>query len=111
MIRRPPHPFWRVFAPVLATLCFATTIISPLLDADESREPSFHNLHDEATCPRGHDHSICTQVTANLGVTTEPARHGFATIHRYETNSLQGNSLAPRGTYFFPVGSRAPPRA
>lgn len=112
MIRDLSRPFWRIFAPLLAAVCFTSTVVPQLLDAaDANHGPVLESKHDAATCPRGHDHTLCTQVGANLGVTTETPQHGVATADRDEARRPGIRERIPRGPGYFPLGSRAPPLA
>jgi hypothetical protein len=101
-----------ILAPVLAVLCFATTIVSPLMDAGErDAGPVFESHHDPAVCPHGHDHSLCTQVNANAGVTTARVRHGLTASPLWYVRLLPSVRMASPAPHILPLGSRAPPLA
>ena len=53
------------------------TVAVPLLErADVVHEPVVEREHDPATCPPAHDHTICTQVVANVAAPSAPVeRH------------------------------------
>jgi hypothetical protein len=63
----------RVFGTLLATLMLALSVAVPLLErADLSLDPVAESAHEPGTCARAHDHTICTQVSANVALTTGP---------------------------------------
>jgi hypothetical protein len=102
----------RVLAPTLAALCFASTVVAPLLDADDQGHGSvLESKHDASTCLRGHDHTICTQVGANAGATTSFVRHRVGTHAQRVCLYTLNERLAHSAASFLPLGSRAPPLA
>lgn len=59
----------RILAPLLGGLLLVTSVAVPLLDRTASGPAAaLETEHHAATCVRGHDHTICTQVGANLPV-------------------------------------------
>lgn len=57
----------------MATLTLALSVAVPLLErADLSLDPVAESAHEPGTCAKGHDHTICTQVGANVALTSGP---------------------------------------
>ncbi len=57
----------RAFSAWLTALLLMVSVVVPMLDGGEfSHEAAFESEHSAASCLRGHDHTICTQVSANL---------------------------------------------
>lgn len=53
---------------LMLTLSFAV----PLMErADQSNDPVVESAHDPASCPPGHDHTVCTLVGSNLSALTD----------------------------------------
>ena len=51
----------------LSAVMFVIWISVPLLErADLVHEPVVESEHNPSTCPPAHDHTVCTQVVANL---------------------------------------------
>ena len=51
----------------LSTVMLIIWISVPLLErADLVHEPVVESEHNPSTCPPAHDHTVCTQVVANL---------------------------------------------
>ena len=47
-------------------------VVIPVLERAETvNEPVAESEHNPATCPSGHDHTVCTQVGANLPARVE----------------------------------------
>lgn len=97
-------------APLLGGLLLASSVLVPLLDGGERATPALETEHHPATCVTGHDHTVCTQVGANLWTAAsdrpEPA-------HRPRIIVLSPGAspdLPPRH-HRTPVRSRAPPFA
>ena len=112
MILRLPVPLQRLLAGLLAVAALALGPAVSVLDAEEGKHgPVMESAHDAAECVHGHDHSICTQVGANVGRTTVPPRHGLGADHRREPSLLARDVAAPTAPLVRPVGSRAPPLA
>jgi hypothetical protein len=100
----------RGLAPVLAMLCLAASVVVPVIDSIEpDRGPVFESGHDRGACAHGHDHSICTQVAANAGVTTEAGRHGFHETEGPAAPLAFAHAHVPHAEQFPPLGPRAPP--
>jgi len=85
------------------------SVAVPVLErAELFNEPVAESAHDPGECPTGHDHTICTQVGANLSAPAEGHSRGLATsVVRV---ALPTHALAGRSS-LFEVGhpSRAPP--
>lgn len=90
---------------LMLTLSFAV----PLMErADQSHAPVVESTHDPASCPPGHDHTVCTQVGANLlaladadtGPTShadvaEAAPHAEDLAHAVSTGESQRSRAPP----------------
>ncbi len=64
----------RVFATLLATLTLVLSVAIPLLErADLSLNPVAESEHDPGSCAPAHDHTICTQVGANVALASGPS--------------------------------------
>jgi len=51
----------------LSAVMLVTSMSVPLLErADVVGEPVVESEHNPSTCPPAHDHTVCTQVVANL---------------------------------------------
>ena len=51
----------------LSVVMLVTSMSVPLLErADVVGEPVVESEHNPSTCPPAHDHTVCTQVVANL---------------------------------------------
>lgn len=56
---------------ILCALILGISAAGPLMERGGfSSHPAAESEHDPATCPHQHDHRICTQVGANLSLTT-----------------------------------------
>lgn len=59
----------KVMSTLLTGALLATSALVPLLDRNESANaPVLETEHHASTCVVGHDHTICTQVGANLWI-------------------------------------------
>ena len=57
---------------VVAILMLTLSIALPVLEhSDILDEPVAESEHNPATCPSGHDHTICTQVGVNMALPAE----------------------------------------
>lgn len=60
----------------IAALMLVLSVAVPVMErADVSHELAVESEHDPATCPPPHDHTVCTQVTANQGATASGPEH------------------------------------
>jgi hypothetical protein len=67
----------RSLGAALAALMMSQSVAIPLLDrADRVGVPVVESEHNASTCVRGHDHTICTQFSANRQISTDAPRHG-----------------------------------
>jgi hypothetical protein len=111
MTRRTSRAARLLLAPLLATLTFASLIVGPVLDSmDWGHGPVLESKHDPATCVRGHDHSICTQVIASRALPADGARHHSRTPAQPSSTMVEASEWALfHHTEVLPLGSRAPP--
>ena len=57
----------RILGPLLGAAVLSTSLLVPLLDRTAAvPDAALETEHHAATCLAGHDHTICTQVGANL---------------------------------------------
>lgn len=72
--------------------------------------PVAESAHDAGECPSGHDHTICTQVGANLAIDSDdaegPQAPGAVTL-----SPVDGHRTLPGRTLGRANPSRAPPLA
>ncbi len=99
------------FSVGISLLIFTLSVAVPVLErADLVDEPVAESEHNPATCPTAHDHTVCTQVGANLSAPSDVQEHQLPhAVVRVATpiETLRGLSAA------FSEGhrSRAPPLA
>lgn len=95
----------------LAALLLALSAAVPVLErAEFAHEPAIESEHDPAHCPPAHDHTVCTQVGANLSLPAAPT----LVDHTQEVVSVSAPIEAPASVHsVFAYGhpSRAPPVA
>ena len=95
----------------LSTLLLTLSVAVPALErAEFAHEPAIESEHDPAHCPPAHDHTVCTQVGANLSVTVAPT----LIDHTQEVFRVSAPIEAPVSVHsVFAYGhpSRAPPLA
>ena len=61
---------------MLSTLTLALSVAVPLLEPSEvTFDPVAESQHDPAACTPAHDHTVCTQVGANLALVGAAAHH------------------------------------
>lgn len=107
---RTPHQRTRSGASLGVTLVMlAVAVAVPGLErASGGPGPVLESEHSPASCPPGHDHTICTQVEANAPLTgTVPLHeaHGdVAVIRAVGLSTVPARRTLPRGH-----PSRAPP--
>ena len=57
----------KAFAAWLPALMLALSVAVPALEREEiAHETVVESEHNPGTCPTAHDHTVCTQVSANL---------------------------------------------
>jgi len=95
----------------LAATLLMLSIATPVLDRGEDLgRVSVESAHDPSRCGHPHDHRICTQVGANLSLTTSV--YDYRTPH-VSVRSVVPETRAPQLHDSFVDGppSRAPPLA
>ena len=95
----------------ISLLMLTLSIAVPLIErADVSHETAVESEHNPLQCPPAHDHTVCTQASANLAVAASTQ-----STHVAWTVTVEMAQPAPSGavTMAFPEGhpSRAPPLA
>lgn len=90
-------------------VCLSVAV--PMLErADVSKQTAIEHHHDPSTCPRGHDHTVCTQAGANLALAAaRPAPDAGPALTHVEMRVAQVVALAR--AYADGPPSRAPPAA
>ncbi len=95
----------------LSALVLTLSVAVPALErAEFAHEPAIESEHDPARCPRPHDHTVCTQVGANLSLAAAPT----LVDHAQEVFGVTAPIEAPAAVHaIFTYGhpSRAPPLA
>ena len=60
----------------ISLLILTLSVAVPVLErADLVDEPVAESEHNPATCPTAHDHTVCTQVGANLSAPSDVQEH------------------------------------
>ena len=77
---------------------------------ESNRGPAFEGKQDPASCPIGHDHTICIQVGANAAVTGPRVRLPQSRVFRQQTDLGLAPSLRST-TRVLVHGPRGPPIA
>ena len=93
-----------------ALLLTLSVAVPALARAEFAHEPAIESEHDPAHCPRAHDHTVCTQVGANLSLAAAPT----LIDHTQEVIGVTAPVEAPASVHsVFEYGhpSRAPPLA
>jgi hypothetical protein len=93
-----------------ALLLILSIAVPALARAEFAHEPAIESEHNPAHCPRAHDHTVCTQVGANLSLAAAPT----LSDHTQEVISVTAPIEAPASAHsVFEYGhpSRAPPLA
>jgi len=71
----------RVFSALLCALTSWATVAVPVLERDTLvSRPAAENQHDPSQCPHGHDHTVCTQVSANHPLSTAGSGHRLSHV-------------------------------
>ncbi len=95
----------------LSALLITLSIAVPALERPEfAHESAIESEHDPAHCPPTHDHTVCTQVGANLSLTAAPT----LVDHTQKVFRVAAPVEAPAAVHsIFAYGhpSRAPPLA
>lgn len=99
------------FSALLSALLLVLSVAVPLLErADFLHEERWESHHDPEECVPAHDHTICTQVRANLWIPTSRTVGTHFTPRMGQTVAVTGvgrtQSPLPEGN-----PTRAPPAA
>ena len=100
----------RAFSAWLTALLLVVSVVVPALDRGGfSNETVLESEHSAASCLRGHDHTICTQVEANLWVASTPLLSGRPFTIRESAYGVR--AFTPlRARHLDGRRSRAPPQ-
>jgi len=95
----------------IASLLLVTGVVVPILERlDLSGEVVVESPHEPGACHNAHDHTICTQVSANASLSSRPELRVLVVQEIGLTTPTDGPEIASAA---FPEGhpSRAPPLA
>jgi hypothetical protein len=95
----------------LATLLLTLSVAVPLVErADVSHAPVVESEHQPGSCPRPHDHRVCTQLRANQAAPKAKAVEGpMAVVRRVRASADVADVPGTRGAVT--RTARAPPSA
>lgn len=95
----------------MSALMLTLSVAIPLIErADLVTDPVLESEHNPSTCPRAHDHTVCTQVGANLALATRRVECSITTA----VATIAARVEAPDGRTVVSIEgnpSRAPPSA
>lgn len=92
-------------------LMLTLSVAVPVLEQGSLfHHPVAESAHTPGECPSGHDHTICTQVGANLAIGGD-AVDGPQAPSAISLSSVDGHRLPPTRTHGRANPSRAPPLA
>ena len=92
-----------------ALLMLALGVTLPILErADLSASPVVESEHEPGSCPAPHDHTVCTQVSANHAAPSGAVR-ALAAYARSAEPAAPGGQEARAGEAGFTAPARAPP--
>jgi hypothetical protein len=85
------------------------SVVVPALErAEVENAPVAESSHNPAECPTGHDHTVCTQVGANLSAPSGDAATAFAFAVTGATTLRRSETVAA-DAFFLGHPSRGPP--
>ena len=100
----------RATAATLSVAMLALSVAIPVLErAELVHQPVVESEHNPATCLRGHDHTVCTQVGASFSAPSAPPQHQPAPTLVRAGVTGHASAAAP-SWYADGHHSRAPPR-
>jgi hypothetical protein len=101
----------RTIAAGFAALMVCQSVAVPLLDrAERLGGPVLESEHSASSCVKGHDHTVCTQFSANHQIPSEAPRHS-RTAREIATFSRESGEIAITRASHSTQHSRAPPSA
>jgi len=95
----------------LTALLLLLSVAVPALErAEFAHEPAVESEHNPAHCPTAHDHTVCTQVGANLSAVATPTLvdHSQAVVR---VNAPTEAPVSVHSVFADGYPSRAPPTA
>jgi hypothetical protein len=99
----------RVPGALLATLMLLLSVVVPVLErADLSLEPVAESAHDPGTCAPSHDHTLCTQVGANVALASGPV-HQSGSANVSTAQALKGTETGRSSVWAEGHPARGPP--
>lgn len=108
-MRTPRTPTHKGLSLGISLLILMLSVVVPVLErAEVENAPVAESAHNPAECPTGHDHTICTQVGANLSAPSGEVVHTLA-FAVTGTTTLRGNSTLATDAFFEGHPSRGPP--
>ena len=103
--------FRRSISATAALLMLATSIAVPLMERGALvAETGVESRHDPERCAHGHDHRVCTQVTANLSLAAPESGDHTAHAAVRTAPPTEAPAIPGRSAQDGPP-SRAPPSA
>lgn len=109
MIRREQPTLRRVLGTLLATLLLTLSVAVPVLErVDLSLEPVAESAHDPGACAPSHDHTVCTQVGANVALASGPV-HQPGSADVWTTLAPEGPESRPSSGWADAHRARGPP--
>lgn len=104
-------PFRTILSAGIALLMLTLGMAVPVLEQDSIfHRPVVESEHNPGECPSGHDHTICTQVGANLAIDADHAERPIASAVVDLSVLARERALTPR-SLDEANPSRAPPLA
>lgn len=111
MNRSRPDPMRMVLSVGISMLMLTLSVAVPLLEQGAILDhPVVENEHNPGDCPSGHDHTICTQVGANLAIASEQVASPLGRTVTVVSPVTGARTLLSGSTYEANP-SRAPPLA
>lgn len=109
MNRSRRSPIRKGLATGISVLMLVSSVAVPVLEQGALfHTPVVENEHNPGECPSGHDHTVCTQVGANLAIdgasVQSPEAPGLATLLAFRSQHILTARSTDRSN-----PSRAPP--
>lgn len=110
-MRSRRDPIRAALAAGLSMLMLTLSVAVPVLEQGSLfHHPVAESAHNPGECPSGHDHTICTQVGANLAIDTNDV-DGPQAPSAVSLSAVEGHRALPTRTLGRANPSRAPPLA
>ena len=107
----PADAIRKTVSVAISLLMFTVSVAVPLMDRGELVvELAVESQHDPSRCQHAHDHTVCTQVGANVSVAFGTYRHRLAHVVVPAATPVDRQSTVTK-TFLEGPPSRAPPLA